>query len=165
MQERRYSFIDGAVAALPQRAPAHECVRQNILAHATRRLRGSGCEPSRLPLVTGNGNVRHPDMTIDCGPMEPDARIAGIPVAVFEVVPDTMGAVPVLLTLRDYAATPVIRHYVLIDLGTPRVLVYQRDIDGVFSLRPLDVRSLDAVLDLPSIGLKMPLADIYRGSA
>jgi Uma2 family endonuclease len=69
-QERRHEFIDGEPMAMAGGTRAHDRIQRNLIIRGTPLLRGSGCQPlgPDMMVLTGTGNGRYPDMTIDCGP-------------------------------------------------------------------------------------------------
>jgi Uma2 family endonuclease len=102
-------------------------------------------------------------MTIDGGPRDGANLFAPDPVVVFEVLsPETQKAGRTV-KLDDYNQTPSIRHYVLIEPAEPLVHVYSRGPHGDFNLRPDEVRGLDAVVELPAVGISIGMAEIYDG--
>ncbi len=165
VQERRHEYIDHVAVMMAGGTRAHDRIQRNLLIRATERLRGSGCEPLGPDMIieTGTGNGRYPDMTIDCGRFDPDALTASAPTAVFEVLSDSTRKTDLLIKLRDYDATPSIRHYVLIAQTEYLVFVYSRADSGNFSLRPKELRQPGKSVELPDLGLSLTLAEIYEG--
>jgi Uma2 family endonuclease len=164
-QERRHEYIDHVAVMMAGGTRAHDRIQRNLLIRATEQLRGSGCEPLGPDMIveTGTGNGRYPDMTIDCGRFDPDALTASAPTAVFEVLSDSTRKTDLLIKLRDYDATPSIRHYVLIAQTEYLVFVYSRAGSGNFSLRPKELRQSGESVELPDLGLSLTLAEIYEG--
>lgn len=164
-QERRHEYVDQVAVMMAGGTRAFDRIRRNLLLLATERLRGSGCEPLGPGMIveTGTGNGRYPDMTIDCGAFDPDALTASAPTVVFEVLSDSTRKTDMLIKLRDYDATPGIRHFVLIAQTEYLVFVCSRAESGNFLLRPKELRQPGGSVELPDLGLSMTLADIYEG--
>jgi Uma2 family endonuclease len=164
-QDRRHEFVDHVAVMMAGGTRAHDRIQRNLLVRASERLRGSGCEPLGPDMIveTGTGNGRYPDMTIDCGPFDAAALTASVPTVVFEILSDSTRKTDLLIKLRDYDATPSIRHYVLIAQTECLVFVYTRGECGGFSLRPREFRLLHEVVELDRVGLSMTLAEIYDG--
>jgi hypothetical protein len=59
---------------------------------------------------------------------------------------------------KAYASVPNCRHYVTVSLKAVEVDAYDRDT----AWKKRSVASLTESLDLPALGLAIPLADIYR---
>jgi Uma2 family endonuclease len=164
-QERRHEFIDGVAVMMAGGTRAHDRIQRNLLVRTSERLRDSGCEPLGPDMIveTGTGNGRYPDMTIDCGSFDPNALTAGAPTAVFEILSDSTRKTDLLIKLRDYDATPSIRHYVLIAQTEYLVFVYSRGDVGGFSLRPKELRQPGDSVEPSSPPLSLTLAEIYEG--
>jgi Uma2 family endonuclease len=164
-RDRRHEFIDGAAVMMAGGTHAHDRTQRDLLVCATECLRGSGCEPLGPDMIveTGNGNVRYPDMTVDCGSFDPAALTASLPTLVFEILSDSTRKTDLLIKLRDYDATPSIGYYVLIAQTEILKFVYSRGDAGSSSLRPREHRLLDETVELPGVGLSLTLAEIYDG--
>jgi Uma2 family endonuclease len=164
-QEQRHEFVDGVAVAMAGGTRAHDRIQRNLITGSTPRLRGSRCEPlgPDMLVITGTGNGRYPDMTIDCGQYEATALAAAEPRIVFEILSESTKKTDQLAKLVDYDATPSIRHYVLVSQIEPLVLVYTRGAHGSFSIRPATLRGLEAALELPAVGMVLPMAEIYDG--
>jgi Uma2 family endonuclease len=60
--------------------------------------------------------------------------------------------------LSAYAAAPSIEHYLIVEQARPRTVLYIRS----QGWRPVETRDLGAAIDLPALGVTIPLATIYR---
>ena len=164
-EELRYELVDGDVHAMTGGTSLHDIISLNIGAELRERLRGSPCRAhgSNLKIKAG-ANGRYPDALVDCGPLLGDALVASEPTAVFEVLSRSTAWLDTGLKLRDYDATESIKTYALIDQTEPRILVYRRDASGrLLSIGVELVVGLDAALELPDLGISMPMARIYEG--
>ena len=146
---------------------AHDRIANALRFALTTRLpQGGACRPHGPDMMvrTGTGNARYPDALIDCGPYVPEALHAQEPNAVFEVLSRSTAWVDQGKKLRDYDATPGIRYYVLVSQDEPRIMVYVRNDNGRLDIRDaVLLEDADATLELPGIGISMPLSAIYDG--
>jgi len=164
-QETKHEFLDGVAVAMAGGTEAHNIIQGNLFAISLSKLRGGPCRPfpSDMLVRTGTAKGRYPDATIDCGPRNPANIVAPNPVVVFEVLsPDTQRE-DRTLKLADYNATASIAHYVLVEPTEPLVHIYHRGPHGDFSLRPQEIRGMDASIDLPAVDLTLLMAEIYDG--
>ena len=107
---------------------------------------------------------RYPDALIDCGARLQGALVAQDPMAVFEVLSRSTASIDQSLKLRDYDATPGIRHYVLIGQDEPRVLMYQRDEHGRLGVQAARlVNGMDGAIVLEEFGISIPFPVLYEG--
>lgn len=165
-QPARHELVDGQVYAMGGGTAAHDRIANALRAELTVRLRGARCRPHGpdMKVQTGTGNARYPDALIDCGPYVPDALHAQEPVAVFEVLSRSTAWVDQGKKLRDYDATPAITHYVLISQDEARAMAYARNAAGRLDIRDaILLEDVDRILELPGVGISIPLATIYHG--
>jgi Uma2 family endonuclease len=165
-QEARYELVDGQPRLMTGGTQAHHLIALNIVATLRDRLRGSPCRPwgSDLRVLTGTGNARYPDALIDCGTFEPSSHNASEPVVIFEVLSRSTAWLDLQAKLRDYDATPAIRHYVVVAQDEPNVVLWARDESGRLVLGAALTRMEDRLLLEPR-GVTLTLADIYAGMA
>jgi Uma2 family endonuclease len=73
-QETKHEFVDGEPVAMAGGSEAHNIIQGNLFAAALAKLRGSPCRPfpSDMAVKTGLQKGRYPDVTIDCGPRNPE---------------------------------------------------------------------------------------------
>lgn len=82
------------------------------------------------------------------------------PAVVFEIVPRRPRGFDPLAKIDLWRAIPSLTDLVLIAEVEPRVLHHHRDADGAW--RVAEVTDDADTVDLPSLGLSLPLAHIYR---
>jgi Uma2 family endonuclease len=96
-QERNYELVDG-LPVLPLKmmtgaSRAHDCVVVNIIRELGNQLRGGPCRPTTDDLAVRSpaGNVRRPDITVECGQGDRRDLSVSEPRVVIEVLsPSTM---------------------------------------------------------------------------
>ncbi len=164
-QPVRYELVDGEVRAKGNGTAEHDTIGNTLRAELRDQLRGTPCRVQGPDLkVKAGQDGRYPDALIDCGAQVPGALVAQDPVAVFEILSRSTAWIDQSLKLRDYDATPGIRHYVLISQDEPRVLIYQRDEQdrlGVQAARL--VEGMDGAIVLWELGISIPFAILYEG--
>ena len=165
-QPVRYELVDGEVRAMGGGTAEHDTIGNNLRAELRDQLRGKPCRVQGPDLKAKAGtDGRYPDALIDCGARMPGALVAQDPTAVFEVLSRSTAWIDQSLKLRDYDATPGIRHYVLISQDEPRVLIYQRDEHdrlGVQAARLVD--GMDGVIVLQEFDISIPFPVLYEGT-
>lgn len=165
-QPVRHEFVDGEVRAMGGGTAAHDTIANNLRDALRAALRGRPCRAHGpdMMVATGTGNGRYPDALVDCGRFVPTALQAQEPAAVFEVLSRSTAWVDQGLKLRDYDATPSIKHYVLVSQDEPRAMVYTRDAEGRLDIRNAALlERADQEIALPGLGLVLRLASLYDG--
>ena len=164
-QPLRYELVNGDVHAMTGGTSEHDTISLNIGAELRVRLRGSSCRAHGANLkVQAGGNGRYPDALIDCGPRVPGSLVAANPVTIFEVLSQSTAIIDESLKLRDYEAVASIRSYVLLEQARARAFVYRRDEQGRLTSNEISLlEGLDAVLELPEVGIFLPFSLIYEG--
>lgn len=108
-----------------------------------------------------NGNVRRPDVTVDCRPPERGATESQEPTVFFEVLSPSTRGIDFLRKAEEYRRLPTLRGFVLLEPTPAKAWVWTRDEDGGWSDRVL--ADLNEVIELPSIGVSLPLSELYEG--
>lgn len=92
-QTERYELVGG----FPDRMVAgarnvHDDIVVNLLAELRAQLRGSGCRPftGDGSIETMPGQIRRPDIGVDCGRRDPNGLKAALPRMVAEVLSPTV---------------------------------------------------------------------------
>ena len=163
-QDERYEFDGFQPVAMTGGNLGHSRVIRNVNFQLTSRLRGKACEPlgPDAGVATVGDTVRYPDAVVTCTEFNPRDRLVPNPVVVFEVISPTSGRIDRVVKLREYAAVPTIRRYVIVESDTMAVTVQSRD--GEEAFRTAGLTEGDT-LDLPEIGIEIPVAAIYEGMA
>ena len=165
VQDERYEFDGFQPVAMTGGSLGHSSIIGNINFELRSRLRGKTCEPlgPDAGVATVGDSVRYPDAVVTCTKFDPRDRVVPNPVVVFEVISPTSGRIDRVVKLREYAAVPTIRRYVIVESDTMAVTVLSRDHEGE-AFRTAGLTEGD-ILDLPEIGIEVPVAAIYEGLA
>ena len=166
LQEDRYELVDGFPVPLHGMAGAsrrHDRIVFNVLVGLGNRLRGHRCQgfTADTAVRTGSGRRRRPDAGVECGERQDGAHEANEPRAVVEVLSPSTRAFDVLGKLDEYRGVASLREIVLIDPDAPQARLWRREEGGVWESDA--VEGLDAAVDLRSLDIALPLADVYEG--
>ena len=163
-QEDRYELVDGRPVLMPGARQSHDDVVVNLLEHLSRRLRGKPCRPRTADVAARmtKGNVRRPDVTIDCGPRRPDSAESHGPTVFFEVLSPSTRRVDLVRKANEYRTLPGLKHFVLIEPDTVLVQVWSLSPEGEWG-DPVELEALADEIDLAAVGVRLPLAEVYEG--
>jgi Uma2 family endonuclease len=172
LQDERYELVDGFPVPLRPRVDPrgmagttdqHDTITVNLIAELKQQLRNSGCRPKTADTAvrTKIKNVRRPDVTIECSPVQKGSLEARNPVAVFEVLSPTTRKIDRTVKLQEYLKHPTLRTIVHIDPDELDVVVFTRGASGEWADTRLEY--VDDVLTLPELDVALPLPAIYDG--
>jgi Uma2 family endonuclease len=166
-QDRLYELVDG-VPVLPLKmmtgaSQAHDRVVVNIIASLHRQLRGTPCRPTTddLAIRIPAGNIRRPDVTVECGQAGRRELAVREPRVVIEVLSPSTMSFDRIRKLPEYQTIPPVMHILLVDTEAPRIDLLSRNADGGWDRSNHD--GIDARVELPAIQASLTLADVFEG--
>jgi Uma2 family endonuclease len=161
-QDVRYEFDGVQPVAMTGGNAGHSVVIRGLHRTLDARLRRGPCQPlgPDAGVETIKKAVRYPDALVTCSKFEhADLTIPGV-VAVFEVLSPTSGRVDRITKVREYAAVPTIRRYVILESASVGLSVMARE--GPDEAWRTTVLTDDDILRLPEIGIEIPVREIYE---
>jgi Uma2 family endonuclease len=162
-QDDRYEFLDGLVRMMTGGTEDHDRLSVNLIALLRNALRGGprSVHASNLKVVSRAGNASmYPELFVRCGPREGKrTRIEDAVVAV-EVLSPRTAKDDLTRKRRAYTLLPTMRVVVYASQDEPRLDLARRRAEGGFEDEV--VEGLDGVLDLPEIGVRLAMAEIYE---
>ena len=163
-QEERFELVNGQPRMMTGATRRHDRLVVNIIAHLHQALRGKPCQPNTADIATRipAGNVRRPDVTVDCGTSPDDSLEAEAPTAVFEVLSPSTQGIDLIRKAEEYKTIPSLRHMVLFEPETALVAVWSRG-DQAEPWEMEEHTSLGATALLAALEVSLPLATIYEG--
>jgi Uma2 family endonuclease len=163
-QTERYELVSGfPVRMMAGARNVHNDIVINILAELRARLRGSGCHPFNGDggIETLPGQIRRPDAGADCGQRNPNAFQAALPRMVAEVLSPTTRDFDTFEKLTEYKQVESLDYIVVVEPNAPEVVVWSRGQERAW-VRHI-VEGIDREVDMPAIGVTLPLTEIYDG--
>lgn len=162
--ETRSEYYRGRVYAITGAGRQHERIVFNLVGILHRQLGAGPCEGfsgNMRTKVRSDGLYTYPDAVVVCGEAEfEDTHLDTLlnPTVIIEVLSPSTAAYDRGNKFALYRRIESLQDYVLVAQDLPHVEVFERDGDR-WVLR--DVAGLDATLDLPSIGVRILLRDLY----
>jgi Uma2 family endonuclease len=161
-QELRFEFDGFEPVAMTGGTIAHDQITFDLRTALAARLAGKPCRALGPNVkIIADGRVRYPDAFVVCGPVSLTATIASDPVIVFEVISEGSSETDLIDKNREYRATPSIQRYLVLQQTHKAAIVFARRTDGWMSEI---VSGDDASLDLPEIGISVPLREVYANA-
>lgn len=163
-QAERYELVGGfPLKMMVGGRNVHDDIVVNIIVALGNQLRGKPCRPftGESAIETLPGQIRRPDVGVDCGPREPNGFKATEPRLVVEVLSPGTRDFDTFEKLGEYKTVERLDHIVFVDPDCAEVVHWVPTPDRRWERHV--VEDLDGALDLPDLGLSMPLREIYDG--
>ena len=159
-QEVKHEFDGVAAIAMTGGTAAHSIIQRNLAIAVGGRLAGKPCQFFGSDFKTRLAHtVRYADGIVVCSKVDPASVYVTDPVVIFEVLNRSTAHIDLGAKNREYEAAPSVRRYVILDQDAVAATQFAR-VGGDWVGRIL---RRDAVLDMPEIGIELPLSDLYQG--
>ncbi|WP_310396140.1 Uma2 family endonuclease [Hymenobacter sp.] len=164
----KHEYYYGEVRAMAGASYAHNRVCANMTVALGGQLRGKSCavvgSDQRLQILSGSAYV-YPDVTVVCGPpsfnetRRPETLLN--PTLLVEVLSESTADKDRSEKFMLYRQIPSLQQYLMLDSRAALAELYTRQPNGSWLF--VETRDLAAVLDLDSVGCRVPLAEVYAG--
>jgi Uma2 family endonuclease len=159
-------FHRGEMFAMSGATRPHILIVGNLVAHLKQHLRDSDCEVYSNDMrvkVTATGLYTYPDVVVACGkPQFIDGEFDTLlnPKVLIEVLSESTEAYDRGDKARMYRQIPSLQEYVIVSQSQPLVESYLRQDGEKWLFRAAAAIESDLALD--SLGIRIPLSEIYR---
>lgn len=165
----KHEFHAGEVLAMSGGTYEHSRILTNIIAALASRLKGGPCFPLESNMrvcIAREDRYVYPDALVVCGepqfdPDDENRTTIVNPRLVVEVLSDSTEAYDRGAKFTAYRTLTSMEEYVLVSQREPLVESFRRQSDGFWIFAP--IRGIDAVAAFTSIGVEVPLSEIYHG--
>jgi Uma2 family endonuclease len=161
----RHEYVNGTVYAMSGASLAHNRIALGLAMAFRTHLRGGPCEPflleAKLEIRSASDKIMYyPDVMVSCRPEDRTDQVVRNPKLVVEILSKSTQHIDRREKAMTYQRVEAIEEYVLIAQNQPRVIVHRR----AEGWRPVLCSGIDGRIEFRSIGLHMPLAQIYEGT-
>ncbi len=164
----KHEYHAGLIVAMAGGSVNHTRVENNLARSLGNRLAGGVCEPfgPDLRLYAQRFNkVVYPDKMVVCGSVEyhtSDSSKGTIlnPRVVIEVLSPSTAEHDRRQKRDYYLSVPSVECYVIVEQDAPHVDIIYRRSDGTWGID--FAHGLDGIVRLPTLGIELPLAEIYE---
>ncbi|BBF92765.1 Uma2 family endonuclease [Blastochloris tepida] len=166
LQNQRCELSEGRIVMMTGASKAHREIAGNlfVLLHAALDRRRYHVAMAELAIRAGR-SVRYPDVAVDVQSSDPKGLTAVSPLLIAEVGSPSTIATDFGAKVREYTSLPSLHAYVVLSQDEPRAWLWSRMAEGGFPEEPEMLVGRDAVIPLPSLGLTVPLGEIYSTDA
>ena len=161
--DARYDYLDGQVIRCAGGSPQHAEIATNVISILKQFLRGSPCHvfTSDVRIRFSASRYVHPDIAVSCDERDwVDPEAIRYPCLVVEVLSPSTEARDRGQKFADYRACPTIQEYLLINFAYQTVELFRREKNHLWSFQTF---APDANVELTSLGIQFPVADVYEG--
>jgi len=163
-QPDRYELVDGRPLKMMAGAKnVHDDIVVNLVGELRTQVRGSGCRPftGDGSVETRPGQIRRPDVGVDCGPRDPNATTSALPRVVIEVLSPSTRDFDSFKKLEEYKGVASIDYILLVEPNEALVSAWSRDDNGQWMEQR--IRGLDAMIDMPKLNIALRMDAIFEG--
>jgi Uma2 family endonuclease len=164
---RIFELVDGEVRAQDPGSDAHGTIQSNLVTALTNHVRSAlpGCRvvttPGVQPRLRSEWNYRIPDIGVTCAANQKGIVMMPEPVLLVEVLSprnsrDTWSNIPL------YATLPSVMEVLIIHSTIVKAELLTRDPQTGWAANAAVFLGLEAVVPVGSIGLELPLAEVFR---
>lgn len=160
-----YEYVAGRIYAMAEPSEAHEIIVDNLLVLLKAHVHGGPCrvhsaERRILFECRGDDIAYRPDVWVGCGEKRNSAGVlVGEPRLVIEVLSPSTARIDRREKAVAYREIPSLEECVLVAQKDAQVTIYRRAEEW----NRIVMQSTGDVLELRSVGLALPVAQIYRG--
>jgi Uma2 family endonuclease len=160
----KWELIDGEPILNASPSPVHQWIVKNLLialGNRERELKGSWAVLPGLGVRVSRTNRPEPDLLImprSAFFPDPSQRDTGEMIVAVEILSPSTTDRDLLWKKTAYTSPPSLTHYVVVAQDAMDVVVFARDADFV----ERRYRSLSDTIELPALGISLPLSEIYR---
>ena len=165
--EYKSDYYDGEIFAMAGGTVRHSLICSNLNRELGNQLKGSPCVvfDANLRLkIKATGLRTYPDASVYCGALQrdgddPTGETLTNPTLLIEVLSKSTEGYDRGLKAESYRQIESLRAYVLVSQNSAHAELYEKKAENSWSLT--EVRGLDGLLNLTSIGVELPLSEIY----
>ncbi|WP_437620584.1 Uma2 family endonuclease [Sorangium sp. So ce1151] len=164
--ETKHEYANGEIFAMAGGTPEHGLMAVNVASVLRGQLVDRRCRVYNSDVRVrsqATGLATYPDVSVVWGRLERDPEDENSilnPALLVEVLSPNTEAYDRGEKFAHYQTIPSLREYVLVSYQRRRVEVLRRNDDGTWTL--YDMRE-SGVAELASIGVSLPLDEVYRG--
>ncbi len=165
-QDKLYDLVDGlprlSIKMMTGATQNHDRVTINSILSLGNQLRGKPCRPCTddVAVKIPAGNIRRPDVLVECGDPKPKDLTAAKPVIIIEVLSPSTMEFDRFRKMEEYKTVADIMIILLVNTQEPQITVHQRQGE---KWKIETVENLDTVIKLPEIEAELFLHDLYEG--
>ena len=113
--------------------------------------------------VETSETIRYPDVVVEPAGVDGKSLATSVPALVVEVLSKTSRNRDMNAKPAEYTSLASLQAYIVASQDGPECWVWQRSAGGTFRLEAERIEGREQVIAIASLGVTIPLAEIYRG--
>jgi len=162
--EGRYELVGSRVVMMTGGSRGHAILVRKLAAALEKRL-----DSSRWTVLTSDfgvdvepSTVRYPDVVVDVAGGRLKDLTATAPAVIAEVISPSSAKDDLGVKADEYVRLPSLSAYLVLAQDEAKALVWLRGARAFSSKRRV-IEGLDAMIEIASLGIDVPLAEVYAG--
>ena len=163
-QEGRYELKDGRIVMMVGAGRRHADISADMVFALKSRLDRKAWSVTTAEFaVEIDGDIRYPDVLVEKAGGNPKARSTSEPMLVAEVLSPSSIALDMNVKAAEYMSLASLETYIVAAQDEPRLWVWNRSTEAgrAWPKAPLEVHGRDKAVPVPSLGVELPMAEIY----
>ena len=161
----RHEYVAGEIFAMCGASAAHNLIVLNVCGVFRDHLRGGPCKTFatefKLRLkIKMDEFFYYPDVVVACGREGVENYFLRNPKVIVEVLSPSTEGTDRREKFINYRRIPTLEEYILIAQHTPEVTIFRRNTEW----KPTVLTALEAVGEIQSLALSLPLTQVYDGA-
>jgi len=160
----KHEYVAGDIFAMSGPSRRHNTISINLIVGFSPHLRGGPC---RAYMAEVKARIRidkdeffyYPDVMVSCGSASADSHYVEDPKLVIEVLSPSTERTDRREKALNYRQLQSLEEYVLVAQDAPDIMLYSRSDNWI----PQRFRALEEAVKFRSIGVSLPLTQIYEG--
>ncbi len=163
----KHEYFQGEVFSMAGAGKAHNLIFSNIFGELYIGLKGKPCRPFGSDLrihIPQNTLFTYPDISIVCNELVPspdDHESFVLPTILLEILSPSTKNYDRGSKFKLYRDIPSLKEYILIDSESLSIEAFRLNTGNNWELE--EIHHPGGILSLPSIGIHIPVAEIYKG--
>lgn len=162
-QDGRYELVDGRPIAMTGGTRGHTLIWLAIAMIMRSQLDRTlwNVMAADMALEVGDDDIRYPDVVVEPAGGALEERSTNTAVLAIEVLSPSSADTDLDDKPSEYTALPDIQAYIVFAQDEPKAWLWLRSA-GAFPPGRRPVSALDQTIEVPALGLSIPLAEVYR---
>jgi Uma2 family endonuclease len=163
-REGRYELAERRVVMMTGGSRGHGVIMRRLASSLEKRLDGTRWTvlTSDFGVDLGPRTIRYPDVVVDSVGGSFDDLVATAPTLIAEIVSPSSATYDLGDKAAEYLRLPSLTAYLVLAQDEPKAWVWVRGAAG-FSPGPEVIAGDDARIEIPPLGVDLPLSEIYAG--